>query len=621
MTRLTRTDATAALDAPSRPVAYARRADVPEPLRWNLSDLYSDDANFESAFTDADRRIDTLAALKSTLANSADALLAALLLRDESFASLDKVILYAGLSYHEDMSIAAMQGRWDRVQSLSTKASEAASWMVPEILAIEPPTLRAWLDAFPKLSVYRHHLHDIERERFHTLSPREEQLLAMAGEVCSAPENIYSRFTNTNLDFPTITDEHGESVTLSAAKYGRFIYSADRRVRREAFEGMHRTYLAKAGTVSAMLSAHVKQHIFHARARGYSSCLEAALSGPNIPVAVYDNLVTTIRAHLPKLHKYVAMRKRLMRLDEIHAYDLYVPMVQSDGDRIDFADAQRTILDALAPLGPDYTGTLRTAFDSRWIDVYETPNKRSGAYCWGSYLSHPYLLLNYNGTLNDQSTIAHELGHAMHSWYTVKHQPMIYGHYATFCAEVASTVNEVLLADYLFKHATTDAFRLVILQQQIDEIRTTVFRQSLFAEYERLIHANAEAGQPLTSDALCQWYAELVRAYYGPELAMDNAAPAEGLRIPHFYRNFYVYTYATSHCASTNIGHRILAGEPGAMDGLLKFLSAGSSKYPIDILKLAGVDMTTPKPIEDTMQLFDELLNQFESLFRKTISA
>lgn len=620
MIRTSRKDA-ATIEKPTRPVAFARREDVPEPLRWNLNDLFRSDAEFETAFSDADRRIADLAAKKGTLGQSSDALLAALTLRDESFAQLDQVILYAGLTYHEDMSIAAKQGRWDRVQSLSTKASEAASWMIPEILAIEPPTIRAWLDANPKLAVYRHHLHDIERERYHTLTPREEQLLAMAGEVCSAPENIYSRFTNTNLDFPTITDEQGEAVTLSAAKYGRFIYSTDRRVRREAFEGMHRTYRAKAGTISAMLSAHVKQHIFHARARGYRTCLEAALSGPNIPVAVYDNLVRTIRTHAPKLHKYVAMRKRLMRLDEIHAYDLYVPMVQAGDDRIDYAAAKQTILDALAPLGADYVNTLRTAFDSRWIDVYETPNKRSGAYCWGSYLSHPYLLLNYNGTLNDQSTIAHELGHAMHSWYTVKHQPMVYGHYATFCAEVASTVNEVLLADYLYKHAPSDAVRLVILQQQIDEIRTTVFRQTLFAEYERLIHDRAEAGEALTSDVLCDWYANLVRAYYGPELAMDENASVEGLRIPHFYRNFYVYTYATSHCASTNIGHRILAGESGAVDGLIKFLSAGSSKYPIDILKLAGVDMTTPQPIEDTMQLFDTLLDQFESLYRKTMGA
>jgi oligoendopeptidase F len=259
-------------------------------------------------------------------------------------------------------------------------------------------------------------------------------------------------------------------------------------------------------------------------------------------------------------------------------------------------------------------GTLREAFASRWIDVYETPNKRSGAYCWGAYVTHPFLLLNYNGTLNDQSTIAHELGHAMHSWYSARKQPFVYGHYATFCAEVASTVNEVLLADYLLQHADTKERRLAILQQQIDEIRTTVFRQTLFAEYERLIHQRAEAGEPLTGDVLCRWYGELVRKFYGPELVMDETASAEGLRIPHFYRNFYVYTYATSHCAATNIGRRILKREKGAVEGMMAFLAAGSSQYPLEILKLAGVDMTTPQPIEDTMNLFGELVTQFERL-------
>jgi oligoendopeptidase F len=308
-----------------------------------------------------------------------------------------------------------------------------------------------------------------------------------------------------------------------------------------------------------------------------------------------------------------------MKLDEIHQYDLYVPLVESADDPIAYDEAVATILTSLEPLGDDYVSTLRRAFESRWIDVYETPNKRSGAYCWGSFLTHPYLLLNYHGTMNDRSTVAHEMGHAMHSWYTVRHQPFVYGDYATFCAEVASTVNEVLLAQYLLDHAATDMERLLILQQQIEGIRTTVFRQTMFAEFEHTIHAMSEADQPLTGDALQETYAKIVAKYYGPDATPDDCGAAECLRIPHFYRNFYVYTYATSHCAATNIGRRILSGDKGAVEGLMKFLSAGSSRYPLEILQLAGVDMTTPKPVEDTMALFAELLDQFEALYEEVM--
>ncbi len=340
----------------------------------------------------------------------------------------------------------------------------------------------------------------------------------------------------------------------------------------------------------------------------------AALNEPNIPVAVYENLIAAVNKHTGKLHRYVALRKKLMGLDKVHRYDLYVPMIKADEKDIDYDDAVETILTALAPLGEGYVGTLRSAFEDRWIDVYETENKRGGAYCWGSYSVHPYLLLNYQATMNDRSTVAHEMGHAMHTVYSVGAQPMIYGDYATFCAEVASTVNEVILANYLLDNAKSDTERLLILQQQIEGIRTTVFRQTMFAEFEKRIHDQAEKGEALTGDSLRKTYGELVRRYYGPEIVIDECATAECLRIPHFYRNFYVYTYATSHCAATNIGRRILNKEPGAVAGLEAFLQAGSSKYPLDILKLAGVDMTTPKPIEDTMELFDQLLDKFEAL-------
>ena len=599
------------------PARFEKRAEVPEQYRWDLSEIYPNDAAFEAAFRKTGQLIKSFRKLKGTLAGSGESLLAALESRDALSAELDRVTVYAGLSYHEDMSNNATQGRWDRAQSLGTKASEAVSWLVPEILQISPETVRDWMDKSDKLAVYQHYIDDIHRQRKHYLSAREEELLAMAGDIASAPENVYGLFTNTNLDFPKIKNEKGEEIQLSPAKYYNLIYSKDRRVRRDAFLGMHETYKAKANTIAALLSGHVKQHIFFAKARGFANAREAALSGPNIPVAVYDNLIETVGKHVDKLHRYVRLRKKLMGLDEVHQYDLYVPMVDAPTEYIAYDEAVETILKGLTPLGSDYTGTLRKAFESRWIDVYETPNKRSGAYCWGSYLTHPYLLLNYTGTMNDRSTVAHELGHAMHSWYTVKNQPLIYGDYATFCAEVASTVNEVLLAHYLLDHAKTDTERLLILQQQIEGIRTTVFRQTMFAEFEMLFHQLAEAGAPLTGELLMTRYAELVARYYGPDCAVDKCGAAEGLRIPHFYRNFYVYTYATSHCAATNIGRRIIAGEQGAVEGLMKFLAAGSSRYPLDILALAGVDMTNPKPIEDTMRQLDDLLTEFETLFQK----
>jgi oligoendopeptidase F len=609
--------APAATATESKPKGAPTRDQIAEQEKWNLADIFAADAAFEAAFKHVEGLVDKIPSLKGTLSRSPESLLAGFRMRDQAMSELEKVMLYAGLSYHQDMSVSETQGRFDRVQSLGTKAAEAVSWFVPEVLSIPAETVHSWTDKNRALAVYRHALDDILREKKHFLSPREEELLAMAGEISAAPGNIFGRFTNTDMDFPTIKDEKGNDLELSASTYYQLIYSPDRRVRRDAFLGFHDTYAAKKSTLSAMLSSQVKQHIFYARARHYGSSLEAALGGPNIPVDVYKNLVSTVNANLPRLHRYVAMRKKLMKLDEIHRYDLYVPMISVEQKEIKYADAVGTILKALRPLGEDYVGTLGRAFESRWIDVHPTKNKRAGAYCWGAYLTHPFLLLNYTGTMNDRSTIAHEMGHAMHSWYTVKHQPYPYGDYATFCAEVASTVNEVILAHYLLNQAESDVERLLILQQQIEGIRTTVFRQTMFAEFEMKIHEMAEAGQPLTGDTLCQVYGDLVKRYYGPEMVMDASAPAECLRIPHFYRNYYVFTYATSHCAATNIGRRIIDGEDGAVEGLMDFLSAGSSRYPLDVLKLAHVDMTTPKPIEDTMELFSQLLEKFETLYDK----
>ena len=597
------------------PAKAPSRSEIADRHRWDLTHLYTSDAEFAAAFSNVEKLVERLAGSRGMLSKSAQSLCAAMQLRDECFTQLERVALYSGLSHHEDMSLTAGQARWDRAQSLTTRASEASSWFAPEILNIPSDTLATWLSKSEPLAVYRHAIDDILRQRAHVLSEREEELLAMAGEIASAPETIFSRFTNTNLDYPTIRDEKDAEVVLTPARYGAMLYSPDRRVRRDAFVGLHETYAKKKNTLAATLSGQVKQHIFFTRSRRFPTCLARALNGPNIPETVYDNLIATIGRHLPKLHRYVDVRQRLMGLDEIRAYDLYCPIMDAPRETVAYDEAVETVMVALSPLGPQYVETLRQAVSSRWIDVYETRDKRSGAYSWGSYLSHPYLLLNYNGTPHDRSTLAHELGHAMHSWYTTKHQPAVYADYATFCAEVASTVNEVLLAHYLMEHADSIDGRLAILLDQIESIRTTVFRQTLFAEYERAIHVYAEAGNPLTADWLCETYAALVRKYYGPKLVLDECATAEALRIPHFYRNFYVYTYATSHCAAVDIGRRIIDAKPGAVDGMIAFLSAGSSKYPLDILRLAGVDLATPEPIDRTMLEFDQLLSEFEKLY------
>lgn len=596
------------------------RSQIDTRYKWDLSTIYDSDAAWETAFKKVESMTAEFAVLKGSLGKSAEALRNGLKMRDDLGKQYESVMLYAGLSFHEDMSQSAAQGRWDRVQSLGTNVSAATSWFTPEVLTIDADRIQTWIKEDKDLAVYQHALDDILRVKPHTLSDSEENLLAMAGDVVAAPGNIFGQFTNTELDFPKIKDADGNEVQLSSAGYYKFIYSKDRRVRKDAFYGMHEAYAGKQNTIAAMLSSHVKTHVFNAKARKYDSSLEAALGGPNIPVSVYKNLVETVHANAPRLHRYVAMRKRIMNLDEIHRYDLYVPMIDVEESDIPYDDAVGTILTALQPLGDEYITTLRNGFENRWIDVYETKNKRSGAYCWGAYTTHPFLLLNYGGTMNDRSTAAHEMGHAMHSWFTTHSQPYIYGDYATFCAEVASTVNEVILAHHLLNEAKSDNERLLLLQQQIEGIRTTVFRQTMFAEFELKIHELSEAGVPLTAETLRKTYHDLVADYYGSEMILDDCADAECLRIPHFYRNFYVYTYATSHCAATNIGRRVIDGDKGAVEGLMKFLSAGSSKYPLDVLKLAGVDMTTPKPIEDTMELFSELLDQFEALYAKTHS-
>jgi len=594
------------------------RAKIDARYKWNLDDIFPTEEAWEAAFKRCEGLVEEMKAKKGTLGQSCESLLSALQLRDKMGADLRHVGHYAFLHYALNMSDDKASGRVERLRGLGTRAGSALSWFTPELLAVPKETVKEWMQKSEAFALYDHEFDNLYRVQKYVLSPKEEKLMALAGQVRGAPGNIFGKLQNTNLDFPTIKGPDGKDVKLSSAKYYQYIYSKDRRVRRDAFLGLHEVYLDKRNTISAILGAEVQSHIFNARARGYDSCMEAALKGPGIPPAVVENLIATINKHLPKLHRYTALRKKVMGLDAVHRYDLRVAMVEGPDESISFDDATQVILEAMKPMGEDYNAILAESFRNRWVDVYETKGKRSGAFSSGSFKSpHPFVLLNYHGTRNDRSTIAHEMGHALHSWYSNRTQPYPYAGYAIFCAEVASTVNEVLLASHLQKNAKSDLERMLLVQEQMESIRTTVIRQTMFAEFEKTIHEMAEADKPLTGDTLCEVYGEIVRKYYGPDLVIDECAKAEGMRIPHFYRNFYVYTYATSYCAATNIGRRIMAGEEGAVAGHLKFLSAGSSKYPLDVLKLAGVDMTTPKPIEDTMELFGELMDEFERLHAK----
>jgi len=549
--------------------------------------------------------------------NSAEQLAAVLKLRDEAGVLIERLYAFAHLRHDENTDDQQAQGDYNVANDVANQFGEDTAWFVPALLALPAGAVSNWIESSPPLGVYRHWWADIERRRPHFRNSAEETLLAQVSPLSDGPSHTFSLFTNADMKFPIIRDEEGKEVELSLGRYMAAIYSQDRRYRKDAFLALHETYAKFANTLASLLNTQVKRDMFYAKARGYADAREAALGPNNIPAAVYDGLVGVVNRNLPLLHRYTELRRRVLKLDGLHAYDLYVSLVPESSEKVPYDEAVGTILDGLAVLGPEYCGPMRTGFASRWVDVCETQNKRSGAYCMGTYLVHPYLLLNYADNANARSTVAHEMGHAMHTWFTQHSQPPIYGDYTIFCAEVASTVNEALLNDHLLRRATTDEARLQLINQSLENIRTTVFRQTLFAEFERRIHDMAQQGLPLTSQSLFGEYRGLYERYYGPALVIDDVLDAECLRIPHFYRNFYVYQYATSYCAATDIARRILANGPGAVDGLIRFLKAGSSDYSINILKLAGVDMTTAEPFEATMRLFEKQLDEMEKLLKR----
>ncbi|HLZ58170.1 MAG TPA: oligoendopeptidase F [Ktedonosporobacter sp.] len=593
---------------------YKTRKEIPTSYTWNLESIFARDNDWERDFQTIQNSLPELAALQGTLSQSGEALLTALQKRDAIGEKLERLYAYASMRKDEDTTNGKYQGMADRATQLYVSASTALSYIEPEILALPQEQLDQFVQETPGLLLYKQQLHDLNRQRPHVRSAEIEAILAATGELSQAPNAIFGMINNADMKLPAIQSETGDEVELTQGNYITYIRNKDRRVRKDAFEAMHGAFLKQRNTIAATLSSQVKSDVFYTRQRNYQTCRERALAHNNIPVSVYDNLIQAVHEHIPLLNRYMQLRKRLLQLDELHMYDLYVPIVEESGDELSYQEASDMVVAALAPLGENYITILKEGFARRWIDVYETTGKRSGAYSGGAYGTQPFILLNFQNNRDSMYTLAHELGHSMHSYFTRSHQPYQYGDYTIFVAEVASTLNEGLLTEYLLKHTTDPAKRLSILNHSLEDIRGTLFRQTMFAEYEQQIHSKAELGEPLTTDALSTLYKALNETYYGGECVVDDLIGIEWARIPHFYFNFYVYQYATGISAASALVQQILHEGQPAVDRYLRFLQSGSSDYSIELLKKAGVDMTTPQPVRQALQLFESHLEQMEEL-------
>lgn len=591
-----------------------KRKEIEQQYKWKLEDIYASNDEWEKDFVKVKELIPQMAQYKDKLADSSTTLLQALKLSDELSSLTERVFVYARMRRDEDNTNATYQALADRAKSLSIEVSGALSFITPEIISIPEQKLQEFLNKEPELEVYNHYINEILRQKKHVLSSNEEALLAATGEIAGAARDIFTMLNNADIKFPNIKNEKGEEVELTKGNFIHYMESGDRRVRQDAFKALYSSYIKQKNTLAASLNANVKKNIFYSRARKYPSALEASLDPDNVPKSVYDNLINTIHNHLHLMHRYVALRKKVLQLEELHMYDLYTPLVKEMNKHIYYKEALEIVEKALQPLGDDYIKALKMGFNEGWIDVYENEGKTGGAYSWGAYTTHPYVLLNYQGTMKDVFTLAHEMGHALHSYYTNKHQPYIYSQYKIFVAEVASTVNESLLMHHLLKNTKDQNEKAYLINHYLDEFRGTVFRQVMFAEFEKIIHEKAENDEALTPQLLSEIYHYLNVQYFGDQMFVDSEIDMEWSRIPHFYNSFYVYKYATGFAAATSLSRQILEEGQPAVDRYIGFLSSGDSDYPIEILRKAGVDLSTPQPIVDALKVFEEMLDQIEKL-------
>jgi oligoendopeptidase F len=591
------------------------RSEIPLEDTWKLEDIFQTDQQWESEFQEVKQLIPSMSSYQGKLGESADSLFKALQAQDQLLERIGKLYTYAHMRYDQDTTNSFYQGLDDRIKNLYTQAASTLAYIVPEILSIDEEKVKKFLNEKEELKLYEHSLDELNLQRPHVLSAEQEALLAEASEVMNASSNTFGMLNNADIQFPSIKDENGNEVDVTHGRYIRFLESADQRVRKDAFQAVYDTYGKFKNTFASTLSGQVKKDNFNARVRKYSSARHAALAADNIPESVYENLVNTVNKNLHLLHRYVKLRKKVLKLDKIHIYDLYTPLVKDVKMEIPYEEAKDLILKGLAPLGEDYLNVLKEGFSNRWVDIHENKGKRSGAYSSGAYGTNPYILMNWQDNVNNLFTLAHEFGHSVHSYYTRKEQPYAYGSYSIFVAEVASTCNEALLNDYLLKTIDDEQKRLYLLNHFLEGFRGTVFRQTMFAEYEHLIHKKAQENEALTADLLTKEYYELNKKYFGEEdIEIDEEIGLEWSRIPHFYYNYYVYQYATGYSAATALSKQILTERQPAVDRYLDFLKSGSSDYPIEVLKKAGVDMTSSKPIEEACKVFEEKLNEMEAL-------
>lgn len=590
------------------------RNEMDPKYTWNLNDMVKDLDDWQALYDTIESDTKEITALSGKLLDSADNLYECLHKKDQLTIKFNRIFVYSNMSSHQDTNNSDAQTLVQKIGSLQVNVSSQLAFIDPEIMSGDEATLRAFLESHEGLKLYKHYLENMLRQKAHILPKEQEELLALAGDFTSTPGTIYSMFMNADLVLPEVIDDDHNTIRLTNGNYLKLLKSADPEVRKTAFEGMFSTLESNKNTLTSVYLSSLKKDVFLTRARKYKSSCEASLSDKNIDVKVYDSLIETVHNHLPLLHRYVALRKKMLNLDELHMYDLYTPMVKDMDVKVPFEEGKKIVRTALEPLGEEYLSLLDKGFNDSWIDVYENKGKRSGAYSWGTYDVHPYVLLNYQDTLNNTFTLAHEMGHALHSYYSNHTQEYVYSSYPIFLAEVASTVNESLLINHLLNTTTDKDKRMYLINHYMESFRTTLYRQVMFAEFEKKSHELVENGQAVTADSLNAIHLELNQKYYGSDVIVDDYIKHEWSRIPHFYTSFYVYQYATGFSSAVTLSKLILEEGQSAVDKYKTFLKSGCSEYPLDTLKAAGVDMTTNAPVEKALKVFEGLLDEMESL-------
>ncbi len=533
---------------------------------------------------------------------------------DETNLLMERLYVYANMRYHQDMANSMYQEFAARAQKLMVEISGASAFAEPEILEITTEKINIFFNENPELETYKRYISEILRGKNHTLDKKTETILAKSRQMANAAENIFSMYNGADIKFPSITTEEGEEIEITHGNFVPLLESTDREVRKAAFEGVYETYGKMRNTLAATFAANLDQANFYAQVRNFSSAREMYLYGSNIPESVYDNLIETVHKNMDKMHKYVSLRKKILDVSELHMYDLYTPIAKAPDTKYSFEAAKDIVLEGLAPMGEEYIKVLEEGFDNRWIDVYENEGKRSGAYSWGAYGIHPYVLMNYHGTLDHVFTLAHEMGHAIHSYYSDANQPYVNAGYKIFVAEVASTCNESLLIQHLLKITEDEEEKAYLINHFLEQFKGTLYRQTMFAEFEKIAHSMVQNGEGVTADRLCEIYYNLNKKYFGDDIVIDKEIELEWARIPHFYNPFYVYQYATGLSAAIALSKRIIEEGKPAVEDYMKFLKGGSSQDPIELLKIAGVDMTSAKPIETALELFGNLLDELQKM-------